>query len=86
MRASTFFALALTSLIAVKAALAFRAFQNLVDGRRSRHHLYYGKTTAVAPPTALPMVKSSVTADAPPLRRNPSRKICLMVEPTPFTQ
>jgi len=25
------------------------------------------------------------TADAPPLRRNPPRKICLMVEPTPFT-
>jgi Glycosyltransferase Family 4 len=23
--------------------------------------------------------------DAPPLKRNPSRKICLMVEPTPFT-
>jgi len=25
------------------------------------------------------------TADAPPLRRNPPRKVCLMVEPTPFT-
>ena len=24
-------------------------------------------------------------SDAPPLRRNPPRKICLMVEPTPFT-
>ena len=25
------------------------------------------------------------TADAPPLARNPPRKVCLMVEPTPFT-
>lgn len=27
----------------------------------------------------------SQSADAPPLRRNPPRKVCLMVEPTPFT-
>ena len=33
--------------------------------------------------TALSAKKKS--ADAPPLRRNPPRKICLMVEPTPFT-
>jgi hypothetical protein len=25
------------------------------------------------------------SSDAPPLRRNPPRKVCLMVEPTPFT-
>lgn len=29
--------------------------------------------------------KSAGGNDAPPLRRNPPRKICLMVEPTPFT-
>jgi len=29
--------------------------------------------------------KAFTTADAPPLRRNPPRKVCLMVEPTPFT-
>jgi len=28
---------------------------------------------------------SSMSNDAPPLKRNPPRKICLMVEPTPFT-
>ena len=28
---------------------------------------------------------SAITPAAPPLRRNPPRKICLMVEPTPFT-
>jgi len=28
---------------------------------------------------------SSTSSDAPPLNRNPPRKICLMVEPTPFT-
>jgi hypothetical protein len=27
-----------------------------------------------------------MTNDAPPLCRNPARKVCLMVEPTPFTQ
>jgi len=29
--------------------------------------------------------QSSISNDAPPLNRNPPRKICLMVEPTPFT-
>jgi sulfoquinovosyltransferase len=29
--------------------------------------------------------KAFSSADAPPLRRNPPRKVCLMVEPTPFT-
>lgn len=28
---------------------------------------------------------AAARSDAPPLRRNPPRKICLMVEPTPFT-
>lgn len=28
---------------------------------------------------------AAAAADAPPLRRHPPRKICLMVEPTPFT-
>lgn len=32
-----------------------------------------------------PMTYNSDSANAPPLKRNPPRKICLMVEPTPFT-
>uniref|UniRef100_A0A7S2YAZ2 Glycosyltransferase subfamily 4-like N-terminal domain-containing protein n=1 Tax=Entomoneis paludosa TaxID=265537 RepID=A0A7S2YAZ2_9STRA len=34
--------------------------------------------------TQVSMGKAS-SSDAPPLRRNPPRKVCLMVEPTPFT-
>jgi len=34
---------------------------------------------------AVIMQAAARTVDAPPLRRNPPRKICLMVEPTPFT-
>jgi sulfoquinovosyltransferase len=30
-------------------------------------------------------LKATAPMDAPPLRRNPSRRVCLMVEPTPFT-
>lgn len=29
--------------------------------------------------------KNNNSDDAPPLKRNPPRKVCLMVEPTPFT-
>lgn len=32
-----------------------------------------------------PMTYDSESSNAPPLRRNPPRKVCLMVEPTPFT-
>jgi sulfoquinovosyltransferase len=32
-----------------------------------------------------PMTFSSDSSNAPPLKRNPPRKVCLMVEPTPFT-
>jgi sulfoquinovosyltransferase len=39
-------------------------------------------TRSVQSSTALQMEAAS---DAPPLKRNPPRRICLMVEPTPFT-
>ncbi|EEC43145.1 glycosyl transferase, group 1 [Phaeodactylum tricornutum CCAP 1055/1] len=49
-------------------------------------------TSAIPPPCTSSVSSSSVrleaaarSSDAPPLRRNPPRKICLMVEPTPFT-
>jgi sulfoquinovosyltransferase len=35
---------------------------------------------------ALQMAATSMSSnDAPPLKRNPPRRVCLMVEPTPFT-
>lgn len=34
---------------------------------------------------ATQMNAKAISADGPPLRRNPPRKVCLMVEPTPFT-
>jgi hypothetical protein len=39
-------------------------------------------TRSVQSSTALQMAAAS---DVPPLKRNPPRRICLMVEPTPFT-
>ena len=39
---------------------------------------------SVRPSTAVEAAKSK-NNDAPPLRRHPPRKVCLMVEPTPFT-
>ena len=33
----------------------------------------------------LVLTAKSSSSDAPPLRRNPPRKVCLMIEPTPFT-
>lgn len=30
-------------------------------------------------------MRAGRSSDVPPLRRNPPRKVCLMVEPTPFT-
>jgi len=35
--------------------------------------------------SATELRQSAQSNDAPPLNRNPPRKICLMVEPTPFT-
>ena len=42
----------------------------------------YGITSSISCTEIKMSFKSS---DAPPLKRNPPRKICLMVEPTPFT-
>lgn len=46
-----------------------------------RHHEALQPKTTIAP---LQQALKNVV-DAPPLQRHPSRKICLMVEPTPFT-
>mmetsp|Transcript_116744 Transcript_116744/g.337241 ORF Transcript_116744/g.337241 Transcript_116744/m.337241 type:complete len:493 (-) Transcript_116744:224-1702(-) len=53
-------------------------------------HLTRPRTLAVESPTALHITKAKREANrdkdqAPPLKRNPPRKIFLMVEPTPFT-
>jgi glycosyltransferase involved in cell wall biosynthesis len=42
-------------------------------------------TITTTPTTRRSTALAAGGADAPPLRRNPPRKVCLMVEPTPFT-
>ena len=79
MRMYTIIWLALASLVALKAV---QAFQNGVDNTSRRAP---SRTCSATTPTSLQMAKSAATADVPPLKRNPKRKICLMVEPTPFT-
>ena len=76
---NTFLSLGLALMVALKAV---RAFHKGFDNQCRRATI---KTTTASSPKSLPMVKLAVTADAPPLKRNPKRKICLMVEPTPFT-
>jgi len=71
----TILAVALASCIALDEACAFQ----ILGAPKSR--LFHRQRPATK--TQLSAQKS--TADAPPLKRNPSRKICLMVEPTPFT-
>eukprot|EP00560_Eucampia_antarctica_P008914 CAMPEP_0197825200 /NCGR_PEP_ID=MMETSP1437-20131217/2322_1 /TAXON_ID=49252 ORGANISM="Eucampia antarctica, Strain CCMP1452" /NCGR_SAMPLE_ID=MMETSP1437 /ASSEMBLY_ACC=CAM_ASM_001096 /LENGTH=463 /DNA_ID=CAMNT_0043425099 /DNA_START=190 /DNA_END=1578 /DNA_ORIENTATION=+ len=52
-------------------------------------HTLSTTSTSISSSSALsmesPMTYSSESANAPPLRRNPARKVFLMVEPTPFT-
>jgi len=73
MKVSTSFAIAL---IAMLAASSF-AFQPLTYKAQS--------LTTVGLASSTELRQSFDSSDAPPLNRNPSRKICLMVEPSPFT-
>ena len=77
MRTSQYLVSTLASLAAVKAVLACQS--GFVE---SPHRPDRTKASSL---TSCPMAKATVSADAPPLKRNPKRKICLMVEPTPFT-
>lgn len=42
-------------------------------------------TTTASTSTRTLRMAAANSNDAPPLKRNPPRKVCLMVEPTPFT-
>jgi len=79
MRASTFVAVALATLVSLEDALAF---QPMYGPTAARSALLLVQTKQ---PKTTALAAAGVSADAPPLSRNPSRKICLMVEPTPFT-
>ena len=70
----TILAVALASFLAVDEACSFQ----IGDPKSGLFHRQ-------RPATKTQVFAQKSTADAPPLKRNPSRKICLMVEPTPFT-
>ena len=78
MKVSAIFTAATATVFAANASLAFQPCFYAASSRCST-------TPTSAPLSATAVVSSASSADAPLLRRNPPRKVCLMVEPTPFT-
>ncbi|KAG7353140.1 group 1 glycosyl transferase [Nitzschia inconspicua] len=87
MKFSLFFSILIVAIVAVSTA-AFHTVTELTTNSKmcSDRKIPHRKSSS----TQLEMKRllynsNSNTNDAPPLKRNPPRRVCLMVEPTPFT-
>jgi len=64
---------------------AFAPMAEQAGGRTNSRSSGIVSSAKAAPVTAVCASAASSANDAPPLKRTPPRKVCLMIEPTPFT-
>jgi hypothetical protein len=86
MRVSAYFAIVLMAIVAVTTA-AFHTITHFTTSNNlcSQRKNLPTTSTQLDVKKLLSNYKHNNSNDAPPLKRNPPRKVCLMVEPTPFT-
>jgi hypothetical protein len=84
MKLSPCFVIVLLAIVAVSTA-AFHAVTHLASSNKLCTQRRNSRTTSTQLDVKKLLSNNSNSNDAPPLKRNPPRKVCLMVEPTPFT-
>jgi hypothetical protein len=87
MRVSAFFAVLIIAIMAVSTA-AFHTVAHLTTNNRlcsQKKDSTKSATSTQLDVKRLLSNNNSNSNDAPPLKRHPPRRVCLMVEPTPFT-
>jgi Glycosyltransferase Family 4 len=82
--ASHFVLVVTACVIVARVIVAFQSPSLDISNRRS-HQTDASRRSPVALDASMAVSSSHSPAEVPPLTRQPKRKICLMVEPTPFT-